>query len=160
MDYLFLTSILAFFRYMFLKIYLFLSQSQIYREEEKQRRRSSVWWFTPQVTTMTRPAPIWSQEPGALPGLPRRCKVPRLWAIPDCFPRPQAGSWMEVEQLGLELASVWDLGSIQGEDLSHLRHHARPWYDFLDLFSCLIIFITISDRINQFFVLFLSMFST
>ena len=29
-----------------------------------------------------------------LPGLPHGCRVPRLWAVLDCFPRPQAGSWM------------------------------------------------------------------
>ena len=33
-----------------------------------------------------------NQEP--LPSLPRRCRVPKLWAILNCFPRPQAGSWM------------------------------------------------------------------
>ena len=72
--------------------HLFLLQRQIYREEERQRGRSSVQWFTPQVTTMADAAPIQSQE---FPlGLPHGCRVPRFWTILNCFPRPQAGSWM------------------------------------------------------------------
>ena len=34
--------------------------------------------------------PIRSQEPPL--GLPRGCRVPKLWAVLNCFPGPQAGS--------------------------------------------------------------------
>ena len=77
----------------FLKIYfyyLFLLERRIYREE-RQRGRSSVRWFTPQVSATSNAMPIWSQEP--LLGLPCGCRVPKLWAVLCCFPRPQAGSW-------------------------------------------------------------------
>ena len=34
-------------------------------------------------------------KPGASSGSPTRgCRIPKLWAVLDCFPRPQAGSWM------------------------------------------------------------------
>ena len=35
-----------------------------------------------------------------LPGLPHGCGVLRLWAVLDCFPRPQAG-WKESGTAGI-----------------------------------------------------------
>ena len=37
-------------------------------------------------------------------GLPHRFRVPKLWAILECFPMPQEGAGWEVELLGLESA--------------------------------------------------------
>ena len=51
--------------------------------------------------------PVRSQEP--LPGLPRGCRVPKLWAALDCFPRPQAGSWMGSGAVGIR-TSVLKIG--------------------------------------------------
>ena len=94
----------------FLKIYfliIFLLERRIYTEE-RQRGRSSVRWFTPQVSTMADTMLIRSQEP--LPGLPRGCRVPKLWAILNCFPGPQAVSWKGSWAATIELAPIWDLG--------------------------------------------------
>ena len=52
--------------------------------------------------------PIRSQEP--LPGLPRRCRVPKLWAVLDCFPGPQAGSWKGSGAASIEPVPIWDPG--------------------------------------------------
>ena len=80
--------ILFFFKHLF--FIMFLLERRIYREE-RQRGRSSFRWFTPQVSATADAMPTQSQEP--LLGLPRGCRVPKLWAILNCFPGPQAGSW-------------------------------------------------------------------
>ena len=91
--------------------------------EQRQRGRSSVRWFTPQVSAMADAMPIQSQEP--LPGLPRGCRVPKLWAVLDCFPGPQTGSWKGSRAAGIEPAPIWDPGRAR-RGLNHLRHRAGP----------------------------------
>ena len=54
-----------------MKIYLFLLQSQIYREEDRQRGRSSVWWFTPQVSCNGRCCANLKPESKQVVGRPR-----------------------------------------------------------------------------------------
>ena len=64
-----------------------------YTEKEKQKDLPS-----------TGSLPKWEQWLGLnqseariqelLPGLPHGCRVPRVWAVLHCFPRPQAGSWV------------------------------------------------------------------
>ena len=99
------------FLFCFLKIYFFiiiyLLERRIYREE-RQRGRSSVRCITPQVSATADAMPIRSQEP--LPGLPHGCRVPKLWAVLDCFPGPQAGSWKGSGAAGIEPAPIWDPG--------------------------------------------------
>ena len=53
-----------------------------------------------------------------LPGLPRGCSVSRLWAILDCFPKPQKGVGWEVELLKLEPAPIWDLGTFKARTIA------------------------------------------
>ena len=65
-----------------------------------------------QAATTAGAEPIRSQEPAALPGLPHRCRIPRLWAILDCIPRSQAGL------LGLEPMPIWDPGTCKVRNLA------------------------------------------
>ena len=51
---------------------------------------------------------IRSQEP--LLGLPRGCRVPKLWAVLDCFPGHRQGAGWEAGPPGLEPAPTWDPG--------------------------------------------------
>ena len=48
----------------------------------------SIHWFTPQLAATAGAALIRSQGQELLPGLPRRCRSPRTWAIFYYFPRP------------------------------------------------------------------------
>ena len=97
--------------YFFLR-FIYLLESQIYRKE-RQRERSSDRWFTPQVSTTGRCYA--DPKPGAssvspTPGLPPGCRFPKLWAVLDCFPGPQAGSWKGSGTAGIEPAPIWDPG--------------------------------------------------
>ena len=112
-------------KFFFFKIYLFLLERWIYREEERQRGRSSVQWFTPQVAATAGAEPIQSQE--LLPGLPRRYSVPRLWAILGCFPRPQTGSWMGSGAARIRTRTHMGSQQVQGEGFNHhYYYHTRP----------------------------------
>ena len=53
-----------------------------------------------------------------LPGLSHRCRVPRLWAVLDCFSRPQAGSWMGSGAARIRTGIHMGSQCVQGEDLS------------------------------------------
>ena len=70
----------------FLKhLFVFITKSDIYKEEEWHRGRSFIRWFIPQVAAMG------DLKPGArniFPGVPRGYRVPMFWAILDCFPGP------------------------------------------------------------------------
>ena len=57
------------------------------------------------------------------PSLPRGYRVSIVWAVLDCFPRPQVRSWMENELQILEPESIWDPGSFKPRTLA-----ARPQY--------------------------------
>ena len=48
--------------------------------------------------------------------LPRRCRVPKLWAVLNCFPRPQAGSWMERGAARIRTGAHMGFWHMQGED--------------------------------------------
>ena len=65
-------------------------------------------------------------------GLPRGCRVLKLWAVLDCFPGPQAGSWKGSRAAGIRTgAHMGFWGCMLGEDLNHLRHRAGPTFFFL-----------------------------
>ena len=53
------------------------------------------------------------------PGLPRRCRVPRLRAVLDCFPPPQTGSWMGSVAARTRISAHMGSWHVQGEDLYH-----------------------------------------
>ena len=97
---------------------LLLLERQIYRMEERQRGRSSVRCFTAQGLQL--PELCWSKtrSPELLLGLPWWCKVPRLWAILNCFPRQQAGSWMISRATGFRTGTHMGSLHVQGEDFS------------------------------------------
>ena len=61
-----------------------------------------------------------SQEPPS--GLPRGCRVPRLWAVFDfglwAFPGHKQGAGWEVELLGLELVPICDPGVFKARTLA------------------------------------------
>ena len=58
-------------------------------------------------------------------GLPRRCRVPKLWVVLECFPRPKQGAGWEVELAGLEPAPLWDPGAFKVSALAaRLKHQA------------------------------------
>ena len=59
-----------------------------------------------------------ARSPEPLQDLPHRCRVPKLWAVLNCFPRPQAGSWMEVGRLGHKLVPIWDPGACKARTLA------------------------------------------
>ena len=87
--------------FFFLKIYFyyfFIGKADI------QRGRPSIWWFTPQVSTMADAIPIWSQE--TLLGLPRRCRVPKL-SSSTAIPGHRQGAGREAGLLGLEPTPIW-----------------------------------------------------
>ena len=69
--------------------------------ERRQRGRSSIRCFTPQVSATVDAMPIRSQEP--LLGLPRGCRVPKLWALG----RPRLLSQATVRELeGKQAAGI------------------------------------------------------
>ena len=39
-------------------------------------------------------------------GPPRGCRVPKPWAILNCLPRPQAGSWMGSGTAGIRTGAL------------------------------------------------------
>ena len=53
-------------------------------------------------------------------GLPHRCRIPKHWAVLDCFPRPQAWSWMGSGAARIRTGAHMVSLHIQGEDFSHL----------------------------------------
>ena len=108
---------------LFFNIYLFiyLLESQVYREEERQIGRSSVQWFTPQVSATSNAMP----KPGSrnlFPGIPHGIRVPRFWAILDCFRMPQAGSWTGSTAAGIRTGALWDLGVPKARTLATRPH--------------------------------------
>ena len=72
--------------------------------------------------------PIQSQE--LLLSLPCRCRVLRLWAILDCFPRPQGGSWTGSSWMGLDPVPIWDPGVFKVRTLAARPPHQAQWVDF------------------------------
>ena len=104
-------------------LFIFIGK-QIYREKERQKERSSVCWFTLQVVTTAGTELTRSQE--LLPGLPRGRKVPKLWAVLDCFPRPQAGSWKGSGAAGIRTCVPMGSRACKARTFNHLRHRAGP----------------------------------
>ena len=100
------------FFFFFLKIYLFLFERQMYREEDRQRGRCSVWWFTPQVAAMAGAELFQTQEPGTSSRSSTWVQGPKAGSSSTAFPGHKQGAWWEVE-LGLGLASVWDAGNAE-----------------------------------------------
>lgn len=61
------------------------------------------------MTTMARAGPGFSQEPGATSGSPTSEQEPKyLGHLQRLFPGALVGAGVEVEQLGQELAPIWD----------------------------------------------------
>ena len=67
---------------------------------------------------------IQSQEP--LLGLPRVCRFSKLWAVLDCFPRPQAGSWKGTVAAGIRTGAHMGSWACKARTFNHLRHRAGP----------------------------------
>ena len=70
--------------------------------------------------------PVRSQEP--LPGLPRGCRVPKLWAVLDCFPGPQAGSWKGSGAARIRTGAHMGSRACKARTFNHLRHRAGPFF--------------------------------
>ena len=51
--------------------------------------------------------------------VPRRCRVPRLWAILECFLQPQAGSWMGRRAAGTRTGTHMGSQCVQCKAFSH-----------------------------------------
>ena len=103
------TSLLFLF---FLRLY-FIEKSDLQREEVEIKGLCLLIHYPSLSQSEAR-----NQE--ILPDLPCGCSVQRLWAILDCFPRPQIGSWMGSGAAdGHDLVSILDarkchvLGSMQ-----------------------------------------------
>ena len=77
-------------------IFIYLLESQIYKEEERQRR-SSIWWFTPQVNAPADAMPIRSQEPEISSGYPTWVQGPKALGQPQQLPQAKGreldGKW-------------------------------------------------------------------
>ena len=69
-----------------------------------------------------------------LPGLPRRCRQVMLWVIFDCFPRPQAESWMQSRAAGIRTGAHMGSWHVQDENLNHYTIMPCPSFCFKDLF--------------------------
>ena len=78
--------------------------------------------------------PIRSQQPGAPLGVPHWCRVPRIWAVLNCCPRPQAGSWMGSRTARIRTGDHMGSWHMQGEDF-RMRGKGTPapfwWGDYL-----------------------------
>ena len=100
---LFMYKIIIFFKaqsFFFKDLFLlfFIGKADIQRGETERKI------FRPMIHSPSEPngadtMPIRSQE--LLPGLPRGCRFPKFWAVLDCFPRPQAGSWKGSRAAGI-----------------------------------------------------------
>ena len=102
----------------FFKLYLFLLQRQhIDREKERKRDRniSSLLFHS---TSDHNGRCCANLKPGTLPGLPHRSRVPRLWAVPDSFTRPQVERWMGSRTAGIITNAHLGSWQTQGEDFS------------------------------------------
>ena len=115
---------------LFFKIfYLFLSQSQTYREEERQRGRSFVHSFTPQVSATAGTMPIWSQEPGARNFLQvshMRAGTQGFGLSSTVFPGHKQGAGWDAGLPGLELIPTQDPGGLKARKLTaRLPHWAH-----------------------------------
>ena len=93
----------------------------MYREKELPPRDS--FPNQPQWPELNQ-SKAWSQEP--LPGLPRGCRNPRLWAVLKCFPRSQAGSWMGSGTARIRTSIHMRSQHVQDEDFQLLGCCARP----------------------------------
>lgn len=93
----------------------FLLVRQIYREKDMQRERFSVLWLEPNKSKAR------SQQ--IFPDLQGRCRVPRLWAVLDCLPKPQAGNWRRNGAASTQIHTHMGSWSLQGKDLAVLPSH-------------------------------------
>ena len=59
-----------------------------------------------------------SREPGASFWVSSEYRVPKLWAILNCFPRPQAGKWLGSWAAGIRTGTNMGSMRIQGKDFS------------------------------------------
>lgn len=84
---------------LFYKIYFIYLKGRI---KERKRQRSSIHWLRPQKAAVTRAGPGGSQEAGALPSLPHRCKGTSTCVVPAAFPV----GYQEVRSSEVE---PWDL---------------------------------------------------
>ena len=109
-------------------IYLFESQSYTERGEADRERETEREVFHPMVHSPIgrngRSCTDLNQE--LLPGLPRGFRGPRTWAIFHCLHRPLQRTVLEVEQLGLELAPIWDAGTAGGGFTCYATVRAPP----------------------------------
>ena len=96
--------------------YLFLLQSQMYREEESQGN-IFIRWFTAQVTSVAAAEPSKTSRQKPLLGPPHRCRVPKIWALLHWFPRPQQLSGLEARLPRLEPAPIWDTNTFKARTL-------------------------------------------
>ena len=126
--------ILSLFFFKDLFLLFFIGKADIQRGETERKI------FHPMIHSPSEPQrvdtmPIRSQEP--LPGLPRGCRVPKLWAVLDCFPRPLAGSWKGSEAAGAHMGSR----ACKARTFNHLRHRAGPLkLSFLKKFKDILFF--------------------
>ena len=70
-----------------------------------------------------------------LPDLPCGCRVPRLWAILDCFPRSQAGSWMGSRAVGIRTNTHVGSWHVQGKDFNHYAIVLGPTSSYFFMLS-------------------------
>ena len=67
------------------------------------------------------------------PGLPRGCRVPRLQAILNCFPKPQAESWMESGAARIRAGAQLGSQHIQDKDFHRWATVLGPVCPLLNL---------------------------
>ena len=91
------------------KIYLFIGKSDIQRRGEMERKIFHL--------LISSPGKARSSEPFL--GLPHRCSVPKCWSVFDCFPRPQAGSWMGSGAVGIGAGFHLGFWYMQRKDFNH-----------------------------------------
>ena len=94
----------------FLKIYFyyfFIGKADIQRGET-ERKIFHLMIHSP--SERSGPILCQSEARSLFPGLPHGLRVPKLWAVLDCFPGPQAGSWKGSGAAGIEPAPIWDPG--------------------------------------------------
>ena len=105
----------------FLKIDLFIGKSDLQRGGETERKILHPKIHSPSERNRPMLCRSEARIQELLPGIPHGCRVPKLWAVLDCFPRPQAGSEWEAWLPGLEPVPIWDPGAFKARTLA-----ARP----------------------------------
>ena len=83
-----------------------IGKADTQKEGETERKNFCLMVHSPSGSNSWSCANPKTRSQKLLPDLPHGYRVPWLWAVLHCFPRPQAGSWMENATAGTPTG--WD----------------------------------------------------